>query len=184
MSSRYKVYDHFIPHFVTITVVDWIDALSRPDYKDLIVESLKYCIANKGLLLHCWVIMNNHMHLVLSAAEGAEIPGIMRDFKKYTSKQLIERIRENPSESRKEWMLNMFSYAGKYKSGNEQYQFWQQDYHPIALMNEGILKQRMNYVHENPVRAGIVYEARQYKYSSAADYYDLRPGMIPLVLLY
>lgn len=183
MSSRYKVYHDYIPHFITVTVVGWIDALSRPDYKDIVIASLNYCIGHKSLQLHAWVIMNNHLHLIVSAQEDKKLSDIIRDFKKYTSNQVIKCIKEHPSESRKEWMLNMFAYAGRGNSSNEHYQFWQQDYHPVELSNETIFKQRMDYLHDNPVRAGIVYDASHYKYSSASDYYENRKGILPLSML-
>lgn len=184
MSSRYKVYDHQMPHFVTSTVVGWIDAFSRELYKEIICKSLLFCKDEKGLLLHAYVIMNNHIHLIISAAPGYEIGYIMRDFKKFTSKKILAAIENNPQESRKKWMLNMFGYAGANNNSNETYQFWQQDYHPIALDTPEKTRQRLSYLHENPVRAGIVWKAEEYKYSSAIDYYLDKPGLLPIERLY
>lgn len=184
MSSHYKVHDHLMPHFVTSTVVGWVDALSREVYKEIICKSLLFCCDEKGLVLHAWVIMNNHIHLVISAAPGFEIGNIMRDFKKFTSKKIIAAIAANPQESRKEWMLNMFGYAGRNNNSNEENQFWQQDYHPIALDTSEKTLQRLNYLHENPVRAGIVWQAEHYKYSSAVDYYVGKKGLLPIERLF
>jgi REP element-mobilizing transposase RayT len=183
VSSRYKVHDDQVPHFVTMTVVNWIDALSRPEYKDIVLDSLQYCIEKKGLVLYAWVIMSNHLHLIVSATPGNKVGDIVRDFKKYTSKKLLEAIAGNSSESRKEWLMNAFSFAGQINSSNDNYQFWQQDYHPIELSKAGILSQRLNYLHENPVKAGLVWEAQHYKYSSATDYYENRKGLLPVTLL-
>lgn len=178
MSSRYKVQDNQIPHFVTSTVIGWIDALSREQYKEEICKSLSYCINEKGLLLNVWVIMNNHIHLIIQASEGNSISDIMRDFKKYTSRRLVDAIANNESESRKEWMMNMFSHAGSDNKSNNEYQFWQQDYHPISLGTEAKLLQRLKYLHDNPVRAGILWELSHYKYSSAIDYYENKQGLL------
>src|SRR2546428_123006 len=153
MSSRYKVYDHQLPHFVTCTVVGWIDAFSREMYKEEICKSIVHCINEKGLVLNAWVIMNNHLHMIVRAADGFFIDNFMRDFKKFTSKKLTKVVAENPQESRKDWMLNMFGYAGKHNNSNDENQFWQQNYHPIALNTEEKLIQRLNYLHNNPVRA-------------------------------
>lgn len=79
------------------------------------------------------------------------------------------------------WLLNAFGYAGRNNGSNEQYQFWQQDYHPIVLGDRDRLIQRMKYLHQNPVRAGIVSEAHYYRYSSALDYYEATDGLLPLV---
>jgi len=184
MSSRYKVYDNQIPHFVTSTVVGWVDALSRDQYKDIICKSLLFCKDEKGLLLHAYVIMPNHVHFIISATPGNVIGNIMRDFKKFTSKRITAAIENNPHESRKKWMLNMFAYAGKNNNSNEEYQFWQQEYHPIALDTPEKTRQRLNYLHENPVRAGIVWLPEHYKYSSAIDYHCDKPGLLPIDRLY
>ena len=184
MSSRYKVHDDQMPYFVTSTVIGWIDALSREVYKEIVCKSLKHCMDEKGLRLHAWVIMPNHFHLIISAAPGFRLSNIMRDLKKFTSKRIVAEIAENPEESRKKWMLNMFEYAGKNNNSNEEYQFWQQDYHPVVLDTPEKLQQRLNYLHENPVRTGIVWRAEDYKYSSAIDYYVGSPGLLPIERLY
>lgn len=101
MSSKYKVGEDAIAHFITFTIVGWIDVFSREDYKKVFIESLKYCQENKGLNLHAWVVMTNHVHLILSSNSN-KIEHIVRDLKKYTSKQIIKAIQENNSESRKE----------------------------------------------------------------------------------
>ncbi len=179
MSSKYKVGDDAIPHFVTFTVVGWIDIFSREVYKEKILESLNYCIQHKGLTVHAWIIMTNHIHLIISSSKN-KIAEIVRDIKKYTSRQIIELIIQNPQESRKEWILNIFSFVGKGNKSNKDYQFWQQDYHPIELNTNEKLIQRLVYLHENPVRSGLVWEAWHYKYSSAIDYYSNEKGLLKI----
>jgi putative transposase len=183
MSTKYKVRNNELPHFVTFSVVNWIDALTRQEYKEIIIESLQYCIKEKGLILHAWVIMSNHVHLIISVRQENTFSDILRDLKKFTSKQIVKAIKENPQESRKEWMIWMFERAGKKNINNKDFQFWQQDNHPIELSNGIIAKQRLNYLHENPVRASIVYESQDYIYSSAVDYYTDRKGRITIELL-
>ncbi|MFT3825528.1 MAG: transposase [Chitinophagaceae bacterium] len=180
MSSKYKVGENAIPHFVTSSVVYWLDALTRPDYKDVIVNSLQYCQENKGLIIHAWVIMSNHVHFIISAKENTSIAANMRDFKKFTSRKLIEAISQNKQESRKSWLLKMFAYAGKNNNSNNDYQFWQQDYHPVELNTIEKTQQRLNYLHKNPVKAGWVWEPQEYKYSSAVDYYTKSSGLIKI----
>ncbi len=182
MSSKYKPGDDSLPHFVTFTVIGWVDVFSREKYKEILVESLKFCIENKGLKLHAWVIMTNHCHLIIST-EDNKIMDLVRDIKKYTSKKIIHSIQGNEQESRKEWMLNLFAFSGSNNSGNKKFQFWKQDYHPIELTTPELLRQRMNYLHENPVRSGLVWEAWAYKYSSAIDYYTNEKRLIALEML-
>jgi REP element-mobilizing transposase RayT len=179
MSSKYKVGEDAIAHFVTFSVVGWIDVFSRESYKEIITKSLKHCQENKGLKLHAWVIMTNHVHLIISGNTN-KIEDIVRDLKKYTSKKIIAAIKENPIESRKEWMLNLFSFTGKSNSNNKDFQFWKQDYHPIELNTAAKLKERLDYLHENPVKSGLVWEPWHYKYSSAIDYYTNEHGLLKI----
>ena len=95
MATRYRFGESQIPHFITCTVVNWIDVFSREQYKEIIIESLKYCIDAKGLEFHAWVIMSNHLHLIVSAKDEEKLADIIRDFKKYTSKQIIKAIDDN-----------------------------------------------------------------------------------------
>ena len=179
MSSKYKVGEDAIAHFVTFSVVGWVDVFSRESYKEIFVDSLKHCQENKGLKLHAWVIMTNHVHLIISS-ESNKLQDIVRDLKKYTSKKITAAIQENPTESRKEWMLNLFGYAGKNNANNKDHQFWKQDYHPIELNSAAKLKERLDYLHENPVRSGLVWEPWHYKYSSAIDYYTNEHGLLKI----
>jgi putative transposase len=179
MSSKYKPGEDAIPHFVTFTVVGWIDVFTKEVYKEIIISSLGYCQQHKGLVLHAWVIMPNHVHLILSSLTN-RIEHIVRDMKKYSSKQIISAIQENDKESRKEWMLNIFGFAGRSNSNNKDFQFWKQDYHPVEL-NTGIkLKQRLDYLHNNPVKSGLVWDPWHYKYSSAIDYYTNEKGLLKI----
>lgn len=177
MPSKYRINDHQNLHFITFATVEWVDALSRPQYKEIIIESLKYCQKNKGLVLYAYVIMNNHVHLIASAKEGYSLSDILRDFKSFTSKKSLKEIEINIRESRKSWMLWLFRSAGKKNSNNKNYQFWQQDNRPIELSTNEMIEQRLNYIHQNPVEEGIVFEPHHYVYSSAIDYSGKR-GLI------
>ncbi|MBX2932692.1 MAG: transposase [Ferruginibacter sp.] len=182
MSSKYKVGEDAIAHFVTFTVVGWIDVFSRETYKEIFIKSLQYCQENKGLQLHAWIIMTNHVHLIISSNSN-KLEYLVRDIKKYCSKQIVAAIQENTIESRKEWMLNLFNYAGKNNNNNTNFQFWKQDYHPIELNSPTKTKERLNYLHENPVRSGLVWEPWHYKYSSAIDYYTNEQGLLKIEYL-
>ena len=177
MSGKYKVGEDALAHFVTCTVVGWIDVFTREEYKKIIIDSLAYCIKEKALKIHAWVIMTNHIHLIISS-QYSKISDVMRDFKKFTSKQIVAAIIDNEKESRKDWMLNMFRYAGQENSANKEYQFWKNEYHPIVLDTEEKRQRRLKYVHENPVKAGFVLLPEEYKYSSAIDYCTKMKGLL------
>ena len=157
-------------HYLTFTVVGWVDVFTRKKYKDIIIESLKYCMENKGLLLFSYVIMSNHMHLIIRTDNKTGLSAIVRDFKTFTSKKIIKTIIENYKESRSEWMLRLFKYYAKYNSNNKTYQFWKQDNRPTELISLKWINQKINYIHMNPVKAGIVEKAEHYLYSSASNY--------------
>jgi len=169
--SHYKIFDQHGLNFVTITVVDWVDVFIRKQYKDILLESLRHCQKEKGLLVYAYVIMSSHLHLIVEAS-SPEIPlsDILRDFKKFTAKTILREIEQGGYESRKEWMLHRFAYRGHQASGNRQYQFWQSDNHPIDLYTLPVIAQKIRYIHENPVKEGWVQEAEHYPYSSASNY--------------
>ena len=183
MSSKYKISDHQDVHFITFSVVQWVDALSRPHYKDIVIDSLRYCQNKKGLLLYAYVIMSNHVHLIGAAKEGFNLSDILRDLKKHTSKKLFHEITSNPQESRKSWMRWIFTSAGKQNPNNENFQFWQQDNRPIQLSTAEMVVQRLEYLHYNPVKAGLVHQPEHYIYSSAADYAGGK-GMLDIEFLF
>lgn len=98
----------------------------------------------------------------------------MRDFKKFTSVQICRSIEGNMLESRKSWMLNVFKSAASDSAKHEKYKFWQNEYHPIELNDNTMMDQKLEYVHDNPVKEGIVVKPEDYMYSSARDYAGIK----------
>lgn len=168
-TTSYRIKDETALYFLTFSTVEWIDVFTRKRYKDIIVESLKYCQKEKGLELYSWVLMSNHMHLIVRAKEGYKLSSIIRDFKKFTSKQIIKSIQEE-AESRKEWLLSIMLEAGKKNSKKQTYQLWRNDNHLIELFQNDVIHQKTTYIHNNPVAEGIVEKAEDYIYSSARNY--------------
>ena len=157
-------------HFITATVVDWVDVFSRKTYKDCVIESLDFCINNKGMILYGFVIMSNHIHLIVQS-ENSKLSDLIRDFKKFTANTILNKIETEP-ESRADWMLKRFEFACKSHSRNEKYQFWQYGNHPEEIFSEKFFWSKLDYIHLNPVRAGIVAKASHYLYSSASNYVE------------
>jgi REP element-mobilizing transposase RayT len=168
MSEKYKVIDSTQPTFITITVVDWVDVFIRVEYFRILNDSLNYCIENKGLKVHAYVYMTSHLHLIVSS-DSVDLQDIIRDFKKFTSKRLIEAIKESP-ESRRVWFLRKFSFAAKRISRGVNYKFWKDGFHPVLLDSFKKIEQRVNYVHYNPVAARFVYHERDWINSSYSAY--------------
>ncbi|WP_066759715.1 transposase [Crocinitomix algicola] len=97
-------------YFLTLTVVNWADVFTRPVYKDALIDSMKYCIANKGLNIFAYVIMTNHIHMLVNTEPNFKLEETIRDFKRHTSKTITNLIVSEP-ESRREWLLGLFSMA-------------------------------------------------------------------------
>jgi putative transposase len=170
MSEKWKAYDNTRPHFVTFAVSYWIDVFSRSEYKDIFCDSVKHCQEKKGLELYAWVLMSNHVHMIIGSKGENRISDIIRDLKKYTSVRIVRAIEHNIAESRREWMLKLFAHGAAKSAKHDKFMFWQQEYHPVELNSHEIYEQKLLYIHDNPVRAGIVVEPQHYLYSSAIDY--------------
>ena len=151
---------------------------SRYCYAETVLNSLSYCVKEKGLHVHAWCIMSNHVHLIVSAEKG-DLSDILRDFKSFTSKKILQQIEDNKEESRKNWMLWIFKKAGVANSRNEVSQFWQQDNQPVQLQTTEFTLIKLNYLHNNPVKASIVERPEDYLLSSARDYNGGR-GLLPI----
>ena len=180
MSSKHRIYDNGHAHFITCTIVSWVNLFTRPLYNDIVLESLEHCRHTKGLELYGYCLMSNHLHLI---ARAPDLAGCVRDFKKFTATKLYQAVESNSQESRQGWLKWMFTANGSRTAANAHIQVWGQGYHPIELSDFGRFEQRLNYVHQNPVRVGICFEAHQYRYSSAAQYagLDAHP-LLPVTL--
>ena len=183
MTRKYKIRDQDKLHFVTFTVINWLDIFIRKDYKDIFLDSIRHCQKKKGLELCAYVIMSSHVHMIIGRSAEDGLDGIIRDIKKFTSSSIIKAIKNNPQESRKELLLWLFQRAGKKNAHNTHYQFWQQHNQPIELSTNEMIDQRVNYIHNNPVEAGIVLSPEHYLYSSAINYAGLPEKLIDVISL-
>ncbi len=181
MGLKNRIYDEYM-YFLTMTVVNWIDIFTRPVYKHIIVDALNYSIKNKGLIVSGWCLMSNHIHLLAEADDGYHLSDIIRDFKKFTSKAIIKEIIDNPKESRKKWMLKEFENAGQKLKRKQNYKFWKDGNEAKEIHSTHFLEQKLNYIHDNPVRAGIVENPEDYLYSSAKDYAGEK-GLVDIVFV-
>jgi REP element-mobilizing transposase RayT len=179
MEGGYKIRDQYKPHFITATVVDWIDVFTRQNHRDCIINSMKYCIQNRGMIVYAYVIMSNHIHMVVQSQDG-KLSDVMRDFKKFTARSILNNIQTEP-ESRRVWMLERFKKATETHSRNKNYQFWKFGNHPKEIYSSKFMWTKINYIHKNPVKAGIVRKAEAYIYSSASNYV-LNHGLVDVKL--
>ena len=168
----FNIVDQYAAYFVTFTIVGWVDVFTRKASRDIFINALKYCVAHKGLIIHAYVIMSNHVHLAIRAKEGSKgLSNIIRDLKGYTSRKLLKWILSSPKERRNSWMEIVFKYYAKYNLRNKNYQLWIQNNHPVELSNPQSVKRIINYIHNNPVAACITDTPEAYIYSSARNYF-------------
>jgi REP element-mobilizing transposase RayT len=180
MSEKYKFHDPEGVYFVNPTIVFWIDLFTRKEFKHLIIDSLKYCQKNKGLIVHAYCIMPSHLHMIIST-EKEPLENIMRDFKKHISLTIIKEL-SLINESRKEWLLRAFYKAGEKLTRISKYKVWQDGNQPKQLLTNSFTQQKLDYIHNNPVELEIVDEPEHYRYSSARDYAGIK-GLLDVCLI-
>ena len=180
MSEKYKIRNPEAMYFVTITAVGWVDLFTRPELKHVIIDSLRYCQKEKDLIIHAWCLMPSHLHLIISSS--SDLSAILRDFKKFTSKELVRTI-EEIHESRRGCILDLFGEVADHLKRIRNYKVWQDGNHPIQLFNAAITRQKLDYIHNNPVADETVGEPGDYLFSSARDYYTNKKGYLDLVMI-
>jgi len=164
MRTRYKITEKECIYFVTSTIVEWMPVFTSQKYCDIIIESIKFCKTHKDLKLYAFVIMDNHIHLV---AKAPELSDTLSSFKKFTAKEIIDQLKLD----NKQWLLSQLAfYKKKYKTESD-YQVWQEGIHPQLILNEEMLRQKIEYIHCNPVRRGLVDLPEYWRYSSYRNYY-------------
>jgi len=161
--TRYKIYNDQQPYFLTMTVVEWIPLFANPENVSVILDSLQFVQKERGVILYAYVIMEHHLHLIASAPELAKT---MKEFKSFTARKIIDYFEKRSSTP----LLKELEKAKlPHKTGSD-YQLWQEGNHPQEIFSEQTLVQKIEYIHNNPVRRGYIDEAKHWRYSSARSY--------------
>ena len=163
--SRYKITSPELPHFITSTVLHWIPVFTRPATVDILLKSMRYLMAD-GLKIYAYVILENHLHM---AVQSNELNRDIARFKSFTAKQLIHHLDTHNIKP----VLEQLAFYRKAHKGDRAYQFWQEGVHPELLQNAAIMRQKIEYIHQNPVKRGYVDNAMHWRYSSARNYAGL-----------
>ncbi|OOF10103.1 REP-associated tyrosine transposase [Salinivibrio sp. PR919] len=160
--SRYKITEPHLPHFVTLTVLHWIPVFTRPDTVNILLDALRF-LSRDGLNVYAWVVLENHCHLVL---QSKALDHDIARLKSWTAKHLIQYFAERNVKQ----ILDQLAFYKKAHKGDRAYQFWQEGVHPELIQNDAMMRQKIEYIHQNPVKRGYVDEAAHWRYSSARDY--------------
>ena len=149
------------PHFFTATILEWKHLLKPDKLKDIIIESLRFLVKEKRIEVFAFVIMSNHIHVIWRIGNNEEKEKVQQSFMKYTAQMMLKEIRNNHPK-----VLSYF-YVG---AQDRKYQIWERNALSIEIHSNEVMQQKMNYVHQNPVKAGIVANEIEYQYSSALHY--------------
>ena len=163
MARRYKVFDKTPCYFITCSTVWWTPIFISSETCDVIIDSLSYCRKHKGLHVFAYVIMPIHFHGIVSAEKAEDLPGVMRDLKRHTSRELVRVLQS----SSWELPLRAFKKAAEVAHRESEQKVWQDEFHPIAIFTERVFREKMDYIHANPVRKGLVRQPSDWWYSSA-----------------
>jgi REP element-mobilizing transposase RayT len=169
MSERYKAFEAEAPYFITFTLVEWIPLFELRDFATIIIDSLKFCVQNKGLLIFGYCIMPSHVHLIVQSQKNP-LGSTIRDFKKFTDVEIVKVIKG--SEQYHEQLIVFQNKATEIKR-NKYVKVWLDGYHPEIIYSNKFFFQKLNYIHNNPVVAGLVSVPEDYYYSSARNYAGL-----------
>ncbi len=161
--SRYKVYEPTHPHFMTCTILHWLPLFTNKDSVQIIIDSLTHLQKSDNLTIFSYVILENHLHLL---AQSDDITKTMQKFKSYTAYELLKLLQKNNAQT----LLNQFAYHKKAHRTESTYQIWEEGFHPKLIQSDSMMKEKIEYIHYNPVKRGYIEEAEHWRYSSAKDY--------------
>lgn len=172
--SRYQVLGDY-PHFLTCTVVNWLPIFSQPEMAQIVLDSMDFLQKNQRLTVHSYVILENHLHLVASAEKLSKE---IASFKSFTARSIIDRLQAKP----RSFLLAQLEAAKLPHKTQQQYQLWQEGSHPQALLTPQMAAQKIEYIHNNPVKRGYVDDPMHWRYSSCRNYFG-QAGLIEIETL-
>ncbi|KTB55671.1 transposase [Pseudomonas viridiflava ICMP 13104] len=170
--SRYTITEPEKPHFLTCTVVEWLPLFTRPALVDILLNAWRYQQAHQGLQLFGYVVMENHLHFV---AQAPALDKCVSSFKSFTARQIVETLEKLKAES----TLQRLRFVKRIHKTDRVYQVWQEGTHAELVWNEKVMRQKLDYIHHNPVKRGYVDVGEHWRYSSARDYEGQR-GLIDI----
>ncbi len=170
--SRYKFIEGPAPHFLTITVVNWIPLFSSPYLVQILLDSLCFLQKEERMTLYAYSIMENHLHLTAAALDLSKQIG---DFKSYPARKMIDYLIENKAYR----VLDQLAWHKARHKEDRDYQLWQEGAHPELIQGVEMMRQKVEYIHNNPVKRGYIDLPTHWRYSSARNYEGLE-GLIPV----
>lgn len=161
--SRYVITEPDKPHFLTCTVLEWLPLFTRPTLVDILLDCWRYQQANQGLRLYGYVILENHLHFV---AQAPDLAKCVHSFKSFTARKIIDHLQAKGAER----LLQRLRFAKRAHKTDRVYQLWQEGSHAELVCSAEVMRQKLDYIHHNPVKRGYVDQAEHWRYSSARNY--------------
>lgn len=171
--SRYKFYNNSHPYFLTMTTVDWLPVFTLREAAEQLLRSLSFIQKERAAALYAYVIMEHHLHCVVS---HKNLPKIIKEFKSFTARAVIDVLVQYGYSA---WLEKLHALKAPYKSQSK-YQLWQEGSHPQEILSEQMMLQKIEYIHNNPVKRGYIEFPREWRYSSARNY-EGEAGLIPVM---
>ena len=171
--SRYQIYENPYPHFLTCTVVNWLPLFSSPLLVDILYASWQFLQTQERLTIYAYVVMENHLHMVVASPDLAKEIG---DFKSFTARRIIDALKVKNSQD----VLQLLAQGKASHKQDREYQVWQEGSHPQLMQNEAMMRQKIAYIHNNPVKRGYVDDPAHWRCSSARNYAGL-PGLLEVL---
>ncbi len=168
--SRYRFGDDHYPHFMTDTVVAWLPAFSYPDYASIVIDSWRFLQNERAVDILAWVMLENHIHWI---AVGPELSRRVGEFKSFTATSILKKMQINGA---KTLLQELRFYKLKHKV-DQLHQLWQEGSHPQIIESDKVMWQKIEYIHNNPLRRGFVDDPIHWRYSSARNYASM-PGLL------
>ena len=170
--SRYKIYEPTHPHFITCTVLNWLPIFTNTQSVSIILDSLKHLQKSDNLKIYAYVILENHLHLIV---QSDDISKSIRNFKSFTAREIIKLLHQKNATT----LLTQFSFYKKAHKKDRTYQIWQEGYQPKLIQGDNMMIERIKYIHNNPVKRGYIEEDWHWRYSSASNYMG-KSGLIEI----
>jgi REP element-mobilizing transposase RayT len=161
--ERYRIVKDVGLYYVTFTVVEWLPVFIDETACNIILDSLNFCIQNKYLSVNAYVIMPTHLHAITFDIDfqAERLKHTLDDIRKFTGRQLLDYSAQH--------LPKCFTDEFRKQAGEDrQRRFWQPTQHPVGIFSEGFWKQKMDYVHYNPCRKGLVFRPEDWRFSSAS----------------
>jgi REP-associated tyrosine transposase len=161
--TRYRIFETEYPYFLTCTIVGWIPVFTRPEAVEIVLDSWRFLQQQRQFRLYGYVILENHLHLI---ASGPDLANDIKSFKMFTARQIVDLLEHHGA---RVLLQQLRDLKLPHKTASE-YQIWQEGSMPKQILNNEMMQQKLEYIHNNPVSRGYVDDPLHWRYSSARNY--------------